>query len=62
MVDFFTDKKIPLRLRGEIPLIAKDNDILFIAGIGISEHAKVEKDCKNILKLTYLKNWGEIYA
>ena len=56
LVDFFTDKKIPLRLREEVPLIAKDSDVLFIANIGISEHVKVEKDCKNILKLTYLKN------
>ncbi len=48
--DYFTDKKIPLRLRNSIPLVAKDNDILVIFGLAVSDKVKVTENTKNIKK------------
>lgn len=41
--DFFTDKKIPLRLRKTIPLIADGSEILAVCGVEISDKIKVTK-------------------
>lgn len=40
--DYFIDKKIPLRKRDFIPLIASGNEILLIAGVEISDKIKVD--------------------
>ena len=39
--DFFTDKKIPVRLRKAIPLIADGNEILAVCGVEISDKIKI---------------------
>ncbi|MDE7083158.1 MAG: tRNA lysidine(34) synthetase TilS [Clostridia bacterium] len=39
--DFFTDRKIPVRLRKSIPVIADGNDILAVCGVEISDKIKV---------------------
>lgn len=39
--DYFTDKKIPVRLRDEIPLIAVGSEVLAICGVEISDKVKV---------------------
>lgn len=39
--DYFTDEKIPLRLRRRIPLIAIGNKILLVGGMEISEEIKI---------------------
>ncbi|MDE6585994.1 MAG: tRNA lysidine(34) synthetase TilS, partial [Clostridia bacterium] len=39
--DYFTDLKIPKRVRGNIPLIAKDNEVLIIGGVEISDRVKI---------------------
>lgn len=39
--DFFTDKKIPVRLRRIIPLIADGSEILAVCGVEISDRIKV---------------------
>ena len=49
--DFFTDKKIPLRKRNKIPLIADGEKVLAIFGIAISNDIKVDESTKRILKL-----------
>jgi tRNA(Ile)-lysidine synthase len=51
--DYFTDKKIPLRLRDGIPLLAINNEILAIFGVAISDRVKVDNDSVNIVKLEY---------
>ena len=51
--DYFTDKKIPLRLREDIPLIADDNEILVIFGIAISDKIKTDDTTEKIIKFTY---------
>ncbi len=45
--DFFTDKKIPVRLRAAIPLIVDGNDVLAVCGIEISDKIRItEKTLK----------------
>lgn len=39
--DFFTDKKIPVRIRTTIPLIAYGNEILAVCGVEISDKIKI---------------------
>ena len=55
LCDYFTDKKIPQRLRNSIPLLADGNDILAIFGVEISQKVKLEDNLNNIYKLTYKK-------
>lgn len=50
--DFLTDKKVPLRKRDEIALIACGNEILAVFGVEISKNVAIDEDSKNILKLT----------
>ncbi|MDE7439725.1 MAG: tRNA lysidine(34) synthetase TilS, partial [Clostridia bacterium] len=45
--DFFTDRKIPLWVRGFIPLIAVDNEILAVCGVEISDKIKVTENTEN---------------
>lgn len=40
--DYFTDKKLPVRIRKKIPLIAAGADILAVCGVEISEKIKVK--------------------
>lgn len=46
--DYFTDKKIPVWLRCEIPLIAVGADILAVCGVEISDIIKVTDKTKTI--------------
>ncbi len=56
--DFMTDKKIPLRKRDEIPLIANCNEVFAIFGVEISRLVKIDDATKNIAKLTQLRSNG----
>ena len=42
--DYFIDKKIPLRKRDFIPLVADGNEVLLIAGIEVSDKIKVDEN------------------
>ncbi len=44
--DFLTDKKVPLRKRDRIAVIAVGSDVLAAAGIDISRRCAVGKNCK----------------
>ena len=46
--DYFTDKKIPLWVRGKIPLIAVGKEILAVCGVEISDKIKIGDNTKNI--------------
>ncbi|MBE5746124.1 MAG: tRNA lysidine(34) synthetase TilS [Clostridiales bacterium] len=50
--DYFIDKKIPQRLRSEIPLICKDNEVYCILGVEISDKVKVDENTKSAYILT----------
>lgn len=46
--DYFTDKKMPVRLRNLIPLIAVGPDILAVCGVEISEKVKITEQTKRV--------------
>ncbi|KPK76044.1 MAG: hypothetical protein AMJ79_08545 [Phycisphaerae bacterium SM23_30] len=50
--DFFTDAKIPIRLRDRIGLICDDQGILWILGLRISERVKITCRTNRVLKIT----------
>ena len=50
--DFFLEKKVPLRLRREIPLLAIDNEVLVVFDIAVSAKIKIDENTKNIIKFT----------
>lgn len=47
--DYFTDKKIPQRLRKNIPLIAVGADIYAVCGVEISDKIKISNQTQSIL-------------
>lgn len=49
--DFLTDKKVPLRERNLIPVIAIGSEILVVCGIEISKKVKVEKNTQKIFSI-----------
>ena len=49
MGDWFTDKKIPVRLLNTIPLLCDGNDVLLIFGAEISDGIKTDKNTKCVL-------------
>ncbi len=49
--DYLTDKKVPLRIRDTLPLIAKDNIVYGIFGLAISDKVKIDENTKTIYKI-----------
>lgn len=49
--DFFTDKKIPLRLRERVPIVCSGNQVLCVCGVDIAKQAQVKKESKKIFKI-----------
>ena len=52
LCDYFTDKKVPKRIRQDIPLLVDGSNVLAIFGMAISENIKIENNTKKIIKLT----------
>jgi len=48
---YFTDSKIPSDKRGEIPLVASGNEVLWIIGYRTGEGARITKSTKKLLKM-----------
>lgn len=46
--DYFTDKKIPVRVRRTVPLVAVGSDILAVGGLEISDKIKVTQNTKQV--------------
>lgn len=42
--DYFIDKKIPARIRQDIPVIASGNEVYVVVGVEISDDVKIDKD------------------
>lgn len=53
--DYFTDKKVPLRERDIIPVLAVGNKILAVSGMDISENVKITSSTEQIVKIIYVK-------
>ncbi len=45
----FTENKVPLRDRENLPVIADEKGVIWVYGIGVAERVKVDKNSKNIL-------------
>ena len=52
---FLIDKKIPVRLRDFIPVLAVGNEVLVIAGVEVSEKVKVDEGALTCYRLTVEK-------
>lgn len=52
--EYLIDHKIPREIRSKLPLIAKNNEILWIVGYKISDKFKVTENTKKVLKLKYV--------
>lgn len=55
---YFIDSKVPLEKRDAIPLVAVDNEILWIIGYRTGEGAKITKETRRILKIEIKENDG----
>lgn len=51
--DYFIDKKIPQRMRDQIPVLAVDNKILAVADIEIADEIKITEDTHQYYKINY---------
>ena len=49
--DFFIDQKIDRKKRDQIPIILSDDQIIWLAGLRISDNFKVTERSKKILKI-----------
>ena len=49
--DFFTDSKVPLHLRNEIPMLVCASGIVWIIGYRLDDRFKISKNSTKILKL-----------
>lgn len=54
--EYFIDKKIPQRMRDEIPVLATGNQILVVADIEIADCLKVTDETKQLYKINYEKD------
>ncbi len=54
--DYFIDKKIPQRMRNEIPVLAVGNKILVVADVEIADELKVDENSKRFYKINYHKD------
>ncbi len=54
--EYFIDKKVPQRMRNEIPVLADGNKILAVADIEIADEVKVTNDTKRFYKINYEKD------
>jgi len=59
--DYLIDKKVSIFKRNKIPLVVDRGKILWIASLEISELAKIDKDTKKILQITYLPEMHSTY-
>ena len=50
--DLFIEQKLPLQLRATVPLLVLGQEVLWVAGYGRSERAKVTVDTTTILRFT----------
>ena len=48
---FLIDKKVPVRVRDYIPVLASGNEVYVIAGVEVSEKVKVDQDSPTCFKL-----------
>ena len=50
--DYFTDRKVPKRLRDKIPVIASGNEVFAIFTLAVSDKVRIDGNTREIIKLT----------
>ena len=55
--EYFIDKKVPQRMRSEIPVLAVGEKILIVADIEIADEIKVTNETKRYYKVNYEKDF-----
>ena len=55
--DFFIDKKIPVHLRGSIPVFVDKEKIIWVGMLRIDNRVRVTDDTKKILHLKLYQKW-----
>ena len=55
---YFIDNKVPSEKRDSIPLVAADDEILWIVGYRTGEGARITKSTKKLLKIEVVFNYG----
>ncbi len=53
--DYLSDRKVPLHKRDELILLARENEVFWVVGVGVSEKSKIRKNSRAV-KIKY----GEI--
>lgn len=53
--DYLIDKKVPSRLRHNLPVLAVNNEILIIAGVEISNKVKVDESTRTALGINVIR-------
>lgn len=53
--DFLVDEKVPRYRRDDVPIVASDRQIVWIAGLRIDDRVKLTPDTKEVLCLTFLE-------
>lgn len=53
--EYFIDKKIPREMRGHIPLVCMDKEVVWIIGYKTSDKFKVSENTKSILKIEFVR-------
>ncbi len=51
--DYLIDKKVPARIRGELPLLCDGNNVLLILGVEISDNIKIDENTKTGCIISY---------
>ena len=49
--NYFVDKKIPIRIRDTIPVLANNDEILIVLGVDISDNVKIDDKTKHIYRV-----------
>ncbi len=58
--EYFIDNKVPREIREKVPIIAMNNEVVWIIGYKISDKFKVTENTKRVLRLEYKKRGEEI--
>ena len=53
--EYLIDKKVPARLRDNIPVLALDNEVYVIAGVEISDLVKLDKSSKSAYGVNFIR-------
>ncbi len=53
--DYLSDRKVPLHLRAGLPVLAHENTVLMVTGVGISETVKVTEETQHICRIEFKK-------